>query len=76
MTENSFTNIPGDTSGMQRYCDTFHRSEYFAPETLLLAAILEDAAQTYRHLGRLTIKVAKHGFIMGMPTLRKRTRGY
>ena len=62
MTENSFTNITGDTSGMQRYLDTLRRSEYFEPEKLLLAAILEDAIQDYRDFRQANDKSGKARF--------------
>ena len=38
----------GDNSDAQQFFDTFRRSEYFEPETALIAAILEDAIHDYR----------------------------
>jgi len=38
----------GDNSDAQQFLDTFRRSEYFEPETALIAAILEDAIHDYR----------------------------
>jgi len=38
----------GDNSDAQQCLDTFRRSEYFEPETALIAAILEDAIHDYR----------------------------
>jgi|SRR5688572_28416529 hypothetical protein len=62
MTKNKFANISDKTSAMQRYFDTFRRSEYFEPEKLLLAAILEDAIQDYRDFRAANDKSGKARF--------------
>jgi hypothetical protein len=48
MGEQMFTEKIEDNTMMQRYWDTFRRSEHFGPEKALLAAILEDAIKEYR----------------------------